>query len=266
VYSNLVSDPIDCDREAYEAEKGFGQLFIAGTDSAVAFDAAKEGFDRMTVSIKRPIEAVGDTTGASRWNAYECAGVGEVVAEGIGVESAITNDPMTAELRQQRFAGTQVVLGTGREMKADCTPDAVDHSCKLGVESALWPPDRLGGLASIRVGPVLMNLDVGAVDTADPSARATAEGRDQASPEPRNAPSSEARVDGTPRAKLRRKVSPRHASPENIPHCSDHKPVIFRRPASIVTICQIPTSGGVRSIFLAAPRAARITPNDLQST
>lgn len=264
MYSNLVSDPIDCDREAYEAEKGFGQLFIAGTDSAVAFDAAKEVFNRMTVPIKRPIETVGDTTGASRWNAYECAGVGEVVPEGIGVESTVTNDPMAAELRQQRFAGTQVVLGTGREMKADCTPDAVDHGRKLGVESALCPTDRLGGLASRRVGSVLMNLDVRAVDAADSSARATAEGCDQTSPEPRSAPSSEAGVDGTPRAKFRRKVSPWHASPEDIPHRSDHKPVIFRRPASTVTICQIPTPGGVRSIFLAAPRAARVTPNDLQ--
>lgn len=211
MYSNFISDPIDCDREAYEAEEGFGQLLITSANSSVASDTAKEIFHGMTVSIECAVEVKSRATGSSRRNADGRAGVGKILSEIFGVESAITNNPATAEHWEQRFAGAQVVLGPGREMKTVRAPDAVNHGGEFGVKSALGPTDRLGGLASHRIGPILMNLNVGAVDAADPTTGIAAKGRDQTGPEPRSTPSSEARVDGALRAKPRWKIPPRHA-------------------------------------------------------
>jgi hypothetical protein len=160
VYSNLVKDPIDCHSEVYEPEEGFGQLFIAGADPAVAFDAAEEVFDRMTVSIKCPTEAVGDTTGTSRWNAHERARAGEILAEHIGVESSIPDDPEAVESWQERCAGVQIMLGSGRKVETDCASHTVDHCGELRVEPAFGPPDRLRGLSSGRIRTVLVDLDV----------------------------------------------------------------------------------------------------------
>jgi hypothetical protein len=108
-----------------------------------------------------------------------------------------------------------------------------------------------------------MDLDVGAVHAANLAVRSSAEDREQTRPQARGAPAAESGVDRAPVPKFPRQIAPRNTGSKHVPNPGNEGPVILRRTSTTVTFGPIPFSGVVRSIFLAAPRVASVTPNDL---
>jgi hypothetical protein len=118
-------------------------------------------------------------------------------------------------------------------------------------------------LSANRIGTVSMHLDVRAIHAADSAKCRTSKLSKYSGPETRCAPSSEAGIDRAPGSKSVRKITPRDTCSKHIPYRRDHASVIPARSPSFVTRGHLPVSGTVRSIFLAAPKAARATPSDL---
>ena len=59
MYSNPMSEPIQCGCELHESEKGDGEFFISSGDAPEFFDTAKEVFDVMAVFVVAAMEAGG---------------------------------------------------------------------------------------------------------------------------------------------------------------------------------------------------------------
>jgi hypothetical protein len=148
-------------------------------------------------------------------------------------------------------------------MQTDCSPDPIHNCRQLRVETALSAPHGLIGLAADRVRGVSVNLDVGAVDTPDLPNRPAGDGIEQPRPQARSAPASEPSVNRASRTKAGWQITPWDSGSQDVPHAGDHESVILTRSASSIARGPLPIFGAVRSIFLAAPRAARATPSDL---
>lgn len=141
--------------------------------------------------------------------------------------------------------------------------NTVDHSGELRVEASLGSSHCLRSLSANRIGAVPMHLEVRAVHAADSAKFCTSKLSKDSGSETRCTPSSETRINRAPGAEMMRKVAPRNTRAKHIPHRRNHASVISVRSPSFVTRGHLPVSGAVRSIFLAAPRAARATPSDL---
>jgi len=149
------------------------------------------------------------------------------------------------------------------KIESDCPADTVGDGGKLRIEASFGSSHSLRGLSANRIGTVSMHLDVRAVHAADSTKCCTSKLSKDSDPETRCTPSSEARLDRAPGSESIRKIPPRDAGAKHIPHGRDHASVIPARSSSFVTRGHLPASGAVRSIVLAAPKAARATPFDL---
>lgn len=258
-----MSEPIEHRSELDEAEKGDGQLLVASRDPTVAFDASEEVFDRVPVSVETPIEVIGDTAAGLRRDADHCSALGKAEPKVFRIEGPVGDSPMTVKFDLERRARPQVVLRSRDDVESDSPSDAVDHGRELCVETAFRASHCLPGLAANRIGSVPVYFDVRAVHTADPAKSCSAKLGEHAGPKAARTPSSETRVDRTPWTESGRKVPPGNSRPHDIPNGGNHASIIPGRSASFVTIGPLPFSGGVRSVFLAAPKAARAIPNDL---
>lgn len=47
--------PVSSGGDMYHAEEAFGELVVAGGDSAVDFEAAEEAFDMIAFLVERPV-------------------------------------------------------------------------------------------------------------------------------------------------------------------------------------------------------------------
>ena len=258
-----MSEPIEHRSELDEAEEGDGKLLVTSRDPTVAFDAGKVVLNRVSMRIEAAVEAIGNATGAFWGDADHRAAFCKAMPETIRIESPVGNGPAAVQLGFERLAGPEVMLLSRSEMESDCPADTVDNSSELRIEASFGPSHSLGGLSANRIGTVSMHLDVRAVHSADSAKCRTSKLSKDSGPETRCTPSSEARVDRAPGSESVRKVSPRDTGAKHIPHRRNHASVILARSPSFVTRGHLPISGAVRSIFLAAPKAARATPSDL---
>ena len=258
-----MSEPVEHRCEADKAEKGDGEFLVARGDAPVALDAGEKILDSVAVPIKTSVEVELPSPAAAGWDADHAARAGHVTTEGVGIKAAISDGPLSAQMTLERRAGPQVVLLAGCKMEPNGAPNSIDDSGQLRIEPSLCAAHRLDGLAAPRIGAVAVNLDKGAIQAADLTVGRRAEFGEQSRPQSRCAPPSVSGVDRTPRAEPRREISPRHTGTEDIPHRGDHESVVFRGTPAFASAIRLPAPDVVRSIFLAAPTAARVTPNDL---
>jgi hypothetical protein len=264
-----VIEPVEHGGKANEAVEGDCEFFVARRDAAVALDPAEEVFDHMAVPVKLAVEVDWRAPATAGWDAGECAGTGEISAEAGGIEAAVRDRPAPVQARLKRCAGTKIVLLSWREMQTNGSSDTVHHGCELGVEPALGAAHGLIRLSADRVRGVSVHLDVRAIDAPDLSGRPTSDGLEQPRPQARRTPSSESGVNRTPWTKAGWQITPWDSGPQDIPDARDHESIALRGPAAtvtIVTFSRVPPSVRFRSIFLAAPKAARLTRNDLMDS
>lgn len=258
-----MSKPIEHRGELDEAEEGDGKLLVAGGDSTMTFDASEVIFDRVPVSIKVAVEAIGNATGAFGRDADHRSAFCKALPETIRIEGLVGNRPAAVQTGLEGLAGPEIMFLSGSEVEADSPTDAVDHRRELRIEAAFRAPHRLQGLPANRIGTVAVNLDVRAVHAANPAKCSSTKLDEDLGPEAAGTPSSESSINRAPWTESRWKVPPGNTSAKDVPHGSDHAPVILSRPPSFVTIGPLPFLSVIGSIFLAAPRAARATPSDL---
>ncbi len=262
-------EPVEDGGKANEAVEGDCEFFVASRDAAVTFNPAEEVFHHMAVPVKFAVEVDWRAPTTAGWDAGECAGSGEIPAEAVRIEAAIGDRPAAFQLRLKRCAGQKVMLLSRCEMQSNGSSNTVDHGCELGVETALGAAHGLIRLSANRVRGVSVHLDVRAIDAPDLSGRPTSDGLKQPRPQAGRTPSSESGVNRTPWTKARWQITPWDSGPQDVPNARDHEPIALRGPAAratIVTISRVPLSVRFRSIFLAAPKAARLTRNDLMDS
>ena len=235
-----MSEPIQDGGEQHEGEESGGELFVAGGDAPKLLQAAKEVFDVMAMPVVTAMEAGGMPAALSGRNAAPGVLRAQLGAESISVEALVGHDPVAAQTPPQWSHGKQVVLRAGGQGDRNRPAMLVRDGGELGVQSAFGPPDRLRQLAARGIGPVLMQLDVRAVQMPQPALGAPGQSRQQTMPQATRRPASPARVDRAPRAVGCRHISPRTTGAQHIPNRRHHDPVIQRRPAPHCAIMPSP--------------------------
>jgi hypothetical protein len=258
-----MSEPIQDGRELNECEVGGCELVIAGRDSTEAFDAAEEVFHSVAAPIVAAMEPVAPGSPPLWSDAGPNMGNAKRRVECVRIEAAIGDRMLVSQERQQREDRLEVVLLTRGEAEPNWATQRVDHGGKLRVDASFRPANSLERLPTRRVGSVLVKLDMRAIKMAQLPRRITGKLLEELLPQSTRTPSSPSSVDRAPRTITSRQVAPRHSRAQNVPDGSDHDAVVLAWSPSNVTRGQVRFLDLVRSIFLAAPKAAPVTPIDL---
>ena len=231
MFSKASSEPVEHDRQLNEAEESAGELLIASADAPVAFDATEEVLHLVTTTVVPPMKR-DPYPPASFWrDAAGGALAAQPGAEGVRIKSLIRHHPLASQARQQGFHGVEIVARTGRQRQAHRAATAVNCRRELGVEATLGAADRLLLLAATGIAPVLVQLDVRAVEVTQLPAGTPGDEPHQPGKEAGLTPAPEAGVNRVPRAKALRQVAPRDPGAQHEEHPRDHEPVVLRRPA-----------------------------------
>lgn len=264
-----MTEPIHDRSEVNEAQEGAGEFIVASADPALRFDAAEEVFNLMALPVVTAVEAGRPQPTAFGRDAATGALIAQIRPKDIGIEGLVGHDPATAHASQHREHGVLVVLLAGSQTEPNSPTTRIDDRRELGVQAAFGSAHRLRRLPAGRIGPVLMQLDVGAVKvpqlTLSPSRQQAEHPGEQAS----ITPALVAGINRTPRHVALRKITPRHSRPQDVERSAEHHPVIIRRAASAWHCVITPSprfSRRIRSIFLAAPIAARGSTGDQYKT
>ena len=182
------------------------------------------------------------------------------------IEAFVGDNPATPAMAQQRQNRVLIVAGAAIQANRHRSTAGIHQGGKLGVKSALRPADRLGGLPTHGVGPVLMQLNVRAVEVAKAADRFAGQLGHQPAEQPFAAPSPKPAIYRLPVAKAPRQIAPRTSRPQDKDNPAQCQTLIPGRPPSLTHCANLPSAlflARIRSIFLAAPSAARISTNDL---
>jgi hypothetical protein len=228
------------------------EFLIAGGDTAVALDPGEEVFDGVALAVESAAEPTGPAAPRPGWDAGVHALLVQALAEGVGIEPAIGQQPAVAQTRQQRPTGEQVMLRSGRQRQFHGSSQGIDRRSYLGIEATFGPAHGLGRLAAGGVGPVGVHLDVRAVQTADLAPSVGTQAPKQPRPQAALAPATEPRVDRTPWAESRGQVPPRYTGAQDIPHRRHHQPIILGRPSpATVPFCPKAKSASAQVNFFS---------------
>lgn len=261
MYSNPMSEPIQGGREQHEGEESGGEFIVAGGNALESLNAPKEIFDVVAMPVITAMEAGGLPPAflGGIQHGECCAQLG---AESIGVEALVGHDAVMAQTPPQWSHGEQVVLRAGGQGDRNRPTRLIRDGGELGIQAAFGPPDRLRQLAARRIGSVLMQLDVRAIQVPQPAFGAPSQSGQQTVPQATRRPASPARVDRTPRAVLT--GTSRHGQPVRSTY-----PIAVTMTRSsgegrppTMPLCPRRILRRLRLIFLAASAAAAPTPID----
>jgi len=255
--------PIEYGGEGYETQEGNGEFFIPGTHASVTFDSSKEILNDVAMFVESFGEVVLDTTRFSWWNTGGYPGSGQVLPKAFRIEAAVCDNPAASEGADQSCDRTEVMAVSGNEVQPHSTSKTIDDRSQFRVRTTFGFTDRLHSSSTRGIGGVLVNLDVATVDAAQLAARAGDQLLMHLGPELCLAPSTEARIDRTPRTELLWQVTPRQTRSKYIKDSAHHDAVVFRWSAAGVLRGHTSCAGVIRSIFLSAPRADQQFPCDL---
>ncbi len=264
-----MSEPIQDGREVNEAEEGFCQFVVTGGDAAVDFDPAEEVFDLMAAPVVTAMEAGRLPATALGWDTAPGALGVEAGPEDIGIEALVRHDPATPRTGQHRADRVLVVLWPGSETERHRPAARVDEGREFGVQSALGTAHRLGRLTARRIGAMLMELDVRAIQVPQFAFGVLGQHGEHPGEQAIGTPAPVARIDRGPRSVTLGQIPPRQAGAQHEKDGAEHQPVILRWAASSPssgTSCNSRFATAIRSIFLAAPTAAPGSSDDLNRT
>jgi len=239
-----MSEPIKDGRELDEGEKSDGKFFETGADATMAFDAAEEVFDFVPAPIVAPMERR-RTTARTLWrDADACVLATQSRAKVVGVKAFVADDTPLPQATEQGFDGEEIVALALSQSECDGAPTTLDDGRQLGVDPSLGSADGLCRLSAAGVRPILVQLDVRTIDIAQFPFRALRDSREQAGEQAHGAPTSEARVDRTPRTKAFRQIAPRNAGAQDVEHGGEHDFIALGRP----TPARPPAAFGARTV------------------
>lgn len=161
-----MSEPIKDGGELIEGEISQRDFLVTSADPAVALDATKEVFDAVTPAVVATMASHGPAARALRGNAHACGLPVKSGAKRISIESFVGHGVAPAQTRQEGLDGIKIVALASDQPKRQGRPAALYHRRQVGVDAALGAPNRLHGLPAARIGDVLMQLHMRAVDVA----------------------------------------------------------------------------------------------------
>ena len=246
-----MSEPVKDGGELDEPEKTNGEFVVAGGDSPVAFDSAKEIFDSMAASVITEVEGMTPSAPSLGTDTSTSAVLLQNAVKGIRVETSISHDLESLQVGQKRANRLEVVALAGGKAQADRSSMGVDHCRQLRIHTAFGAAHRLGGLPTGGIRTVLMKFDMGTIKVPQSPGGLLGEHGEQLRPKSDGAPTSPARVDRTPGAELCGHVPPRTARAQYIPDRRDHQPIILWRAATEAPISRVRLSRPITLIFLA---------------
>ena len=117
----------------------------------MAFDAAEEVFDGMTVPAQQTAEVVRRAPIATRRDADHGARAYQVRTERLGIEYFVSHDLLAGQMGLERLEGLPVVRGPGASEMPTARPMASTTAASLVLRPplvrpmawALWPPRGL---------------------------------------------------------------------------------------------------------------------------
>ncbi len=261
-----MSEPIKRYREVNEAEIGLGEFVVASGDSAVGLNPAKEVFDLVAMPVVTAMVACRLESVPARRDAGSAAMGQQVRTEGRRIEALVGDNPAFTAVSQQRQNGMLIVARAALQANRHRSATSVNQGGKLGVQAALRATDRLGGLSTRRVGPMLVQLDVRAIKVTE-AANGSARQLEQRSTEQSlAAPSPKPTIYRLPLSKVAGQIAPRASGAHDKNDSAEDQTVIPWRPSLPLDCANLPSAlflARIRSIFLAAPSAAPVSTNDL---
>ena len=239
-----MSEPIKDGCELDEGEKSDGEFFETRADATMAFDAAEEVFD----FVPPPIIAAMERRRATARTLWRDADPSVLATQSrtkvVGVEAFVADDTPLPQATKQRFDGEEIVALALSQSECDGAPTTLDDGRQLGVDPSLGSADGLCRLSAAGIRTILVQLDVGTIDIAQFPLRALRDSREQAGEQSYRAPTSEARVDRTPRTKALWQIAPRNAGAQDVEHGREHDFIVLGRP----TPARPPAAFGARSL------------------
>jgi hypothetical protein len=232
------------------------------------FDAAEEILRLPAVAVVAAMEPNTVTAAALGRDTRARALPAQARTKIIGVEASVCHQAVPTGRSQHRERGEQIVALATVQAYGESTAPAIDYGGELRVESTFGSAHRLSRLSTRWVGAMLMEFDVRAVEVAQRSDRLAAKLSKDAGEHALAAPPPEPAVNSLPLAVCFGKVSPRTAGAQHEKNAAEHQSIIFPRSSSQPsgTFCSSPPTRAIRSIFLAAPNAARESSVDLNRT
>lgn len=234
----------------------------------MGFDATEEIFHLPTVAIVAAMEANTMMTTALGRDTRTGALAEQPRAEIIRIEPPVRHQAVSPGRPQHRESGEEIVALTAVQGDGEGATPTIDYRGELGVETTLGSAHRLSRLSTPRIGTMLMEFDMRAVEVSQRADGLAAKLRQDAGEQTLAAPQPEPAVDGLPLAVTLGEVAPRTARAKHEKNPTEDQSVIFSRSSAPPsgTICSSPAARAIRSIFLAAPNAARVSSVDLNRT
>ena len=226
MFSKWSCEPVQDRSQAHEVEKMEVGFVIACADATKAFDPLKEVFDAMASPVVTGVMRRRTAAACARRNAHAPAQRADVFAKLVAVIALVRHHAF-AFGKHLVFRRHDVGSLAGRERELHRAPPRIDTRGELGVEPAPGATDGLILLAALRVGSVLMHLDVRGIQTFERAVRPLGQHVEDLRPEQRVAPTAPARVNRAPRTEVRRQIAPRTTRAQHMNHPFEHEPMIF---------------------------------------
>lgn len=120
------------------AEEAFGELIVAGGNSAVDFQTAEEAFDVVSFTIERPVMFDFDPAVRTAWDDGLDVAARKVGANGIGVVSLVGEECLGCLLRQgnQRVIGLAIGRFADRQVEGERSSSGISQTVKFTGEPA----------------------------------------------------------------------------------------------------------------------------------
>lgn len=252
-----MSEPIQHRGELNEAEEGDGEFIVSCADPSKAFDAAEEVFDFVPTAVVAAMKCHARASRTFGRDANTCALLAKPGAKRVGIEAFVADGAPAPQRRQEWVDGVQVVaLASGQGDRH--SPAATLHDGReLGIEAAFGTTHRLRSLAATRIGAVLVQFDVRAVNAAQAAHCAACDQGEDLREEADGAPAPEPRIDRTPRAETFRQIAPWDSRAQHVENRGEHESIVFRRPAPTSHCANLPSAHlGARPVnFFSRPQS-----------
>ena len=258
MFSNLEKKPIDYGSECYEAQESLAEFLVASADATKALNPGEEVFDHMAMGVERFRIMKFDAARTARRNTRNGANAKECLTENVKTKAPICGHPTVSKERDESSDRVKVMSISSHQVKAYRAAKTVDHCGQFCILSSLGFTNSLRAGAAGGIGAVLMNFDMGAIDTAQPTAGLQRKLIEHLRPQVIYAPSAKARIDRIPRAKFFRQISPRDTGAQDVIDPAHHDSIVFRWPTAKAFRRDTACANVIRSIFLSAPRADQV--------
>lgn len=225
----VLIDPMENGAQGNEGSKRGGELIIAGGDAAMTLEGREEVFHEVPFAVVASMERTVFFAGGVEGQAGKDIVCDQQLAQRIGIVTFVGDQRAAVALGQLCHQGRShgdVGDVARTEQQEEGTPLAVDQSVDLRRQATPAEANGLRGSTALGIESAVMDADVACIDKPQAPAGLLRQSCEQTRPQTQVAPACEVAIDGTPRDRRVRQITPRTTGAEDIKQGDHH---LFQR-------------------------------------